>query len=191
LTDQLKELDRQTLYLNLLLTQGILLCAGIILSLFVHGGQGSWLLFRFPGWKAMTFAVGAAAAIAALSLLLEQILPKRWLDDGELNRRIFHGLSLWRTALLCGVVGLSEEWLFRGVIQPLAGNLLTSLAFTLIHFRYLRKPFLSVTVFLMSLVLGWLFQSAQSLLVPITAHSLFDFFMALSIQYRPSREGDG
>ncbi|MFM1652754.1 CPBP family intramembrane glutamic endopeptidase [Brevibacillus sp. B_LB10_24] len=190
MTDQLKEMDQRTLYLNLLLTQGIVLCAGIILSLTVHGWQESWLLFRFPGWRAMAFAVGAASAIAALSLLLERILPKQWLDDGELNRRIFHGLSMWQTALLCGLVGLSEEWLFRGVIQPLAGNLLTSLAFALIHFRYLRKPFLSLTVFLTSLVLGWLYQSAQSLLVPIEAHSLFNFFMVLSIQYGPSREGD-
>ncbi len=187
----MRHLDEYVLRINLLLTQGIVLAVAVVASLFIHSFAGTVALFAYPGAKPMAWAVAVALFFVSLSLWMDRALPKQWVDDGEINRRLFHGLSLARTALLCVLVGVSEEWLFRGVLQPMLGNGWTSLVFTLIHFRYLRKAVLAATVFATSFVLGFLFDASGNLLAPILAHSLIDFLLALSIQRRSRRETDG
>ncbi|CFJ49846.1 CAAX amino terminal protease self-immunity [Mycobacterium tuberculosis] len=87
------------------------------------------------------------------------------------------------TVLVCFVVGFSEEWLFRGVIQPFAGNLWTSVIFTMVHIRYLRKPLLIASVFATSWLLGELFDAEGTLWLPIAAHIIIDMTLAFYLQY--------
>jgi membrane protease YdiL (CAAX protease family) len=151
-------------------------------SLFFHGWSGTRQLFSFPGWREILGAIMVSLVIASSSILMERFLPKRWQDDGEINRRIFRNLSFMPTLLICAVVGVSEEWLFRGVVQSYLGNFGTSLLFTLIHFRYLRKPLLVLFVFATSFALGTLFELSHRLFAPILAHLLIDFLLARYLQ---------
>jgi len=182
LSDPLSRLDASSLRLNLLATQSFLLLLGFIGTLWQAGWVRTWEYFRLADGGAVLAAVGIAIIIALLSIGLEHFLPAHWQDDGELSRKMFTGLSVPSTFLLCLYVGLSEEWLFRGVMQPLLGNGWTSLLFAAIHVRYLRKPILLGSVFGTSLLLGWLFQYSHGLTAPIIAHSLLDFFLALYIR---------
>jgi membrane protease YdiL (CAAX protease family) len=180
--DRLEQLDVRTLRLNLYLTQGLVITAAAVASFLMHGWHGTRALFAFPGWRDLAYAVGAAVLVAAVSIGMERFLPRRWQDDGHVNERIFLGLSLPQTILLCTLIGFGEEWLFRGVVQPLAGNGWTSLLFTLVHFRYLRKPLLLVSVFGTSCLLGALFDLHGRLLPPVAAHVAIDLILAVYVQ---------
>jgi membrane protease YdiL (CAAX protease family) len=64
----------------------------------------------------------------------------------------------------------AEEILFRGILQPTLGVWLTSLLFTVIHFRYLKKGYLLIEVFLMGMILGFSYWIAQTVWVPVCCH---------------------
>jgi len=106
-------------------------------------------------------------------------------------RKVLHdtlGASLdkahWTDLLvLASIAGLSEEILFRGVIQPwcenswglVAGLLVSSLIFGLVHavtFVYFLMAF-SISCYL-GLYLDY--ESTRNLVTPIIIHSLYDFF---------------
>lgn len=182
MTDRLQEMDEATLRLNLFFTQGIVLMVAMLGSLFFLGFRQSLLLFSFPGVKDLLFAAVLITSVVLINILSEKLVPKSWQDDGDINKRIFLGLSWPITLMLCLLVGIGEEWLFRGVIQSYIGNGWTSLLFTLIHFRYLRKPFLLISVFVTSYLLGSLFEMSHRLLAPILAHALIDFILATYLQ---------
>jgi uncharacterized protein len=90
------------------------------------------------------------------------------------------GQSLAGLAALAVVAGVSEEVLFRGVIQPgltrwlPAGGalMITSLVFGLVHFASRAYALFAA---LMGVYLGALFQLADNLFVPIVAHAAYDF----------------
>lgn len=184
MSNPLDSMDDKFLRYNLLLTQGIILVAALIGSWFVHSRTSFGALFHFPGWLSLGIASAFALVVVLISVGSEKIFPKHWVDDGEINQRIFRNISITRTAILCIIVGFSEEFLFRGVVQYWIGNGWTSLFFTLIHVRYLSKPLLLVMVFGTSYGLGSLFETQHSLIAPIVAHSLLDFLSALIIQRR-------
>ncbi len=189
MSKHLDQLDSRTLRLNLCLTQGIVWVIAAAGSLLLHGKKGTVALFSFPDWLDFVWAAGVTALVVSSSIAMDRYLPRSWQDDGDINERIFMGLPLLPTLSLCVVVGIGEEWLFRGVFQPLIGNLWTSLLFTLVHVRYLRKPLLLAAVFATSYLLGHLFDSHDSLLPPIAAHIGIDFLLALTLQKATKREG--
>jgi membrane protease YdiL (CAAX protease family) len=95
--------------------------------------------------------------------------------------------------LLAAVAGISEEILFRGVIQPwieiywgvMAGLILSNLLFGLVHSV---TPLYSILATLVGIYLGFAmdFQGERNLLTPIIIHTLYDFlaFIALIRAYR-------
>lgn len=181
-------IDDATLRFHLWLTQLIVLGLAAAGSLIFHGWEKSLALFHLAPARALLWSGGVALLVVLTSIAMDRYLPPKWQDDGDINERIFSGLSPWQTALLCIMIGLGEEWLFRGVIQPFAGNLWTSLLFTLVHVRYLRKPLLIGSVFLTSWLLGCLFEANGLLLPPILAHILIDLLLAFYIQCGCTRE---
>ena len=88
--------------------------------------------------------------------------------------------SLAGLAALALVAGVSEEVLFRGVIQPGlarwlpvgAALIVTSLLFGLVHFA---SRTYAIFAALMGMYLGALFQLAGNLFSPIVTHAVYDF----------------
>lgn len=107
----------------------------------------------------------------------------------------------WRHLLLLAVIaGISEEILFRGVIQPwiaaswglTAGLWLSNIIFGLVH---AITPLYAVLVTLVGLYLSLSMTALNgepNLLVPIIIHSLYDFlaFLALMRIYRNTMRDD-
>jgi membrane protease YdiL (CAAX protease family) len=106
-----------------------------------------------------------------VALVTEQIGP------------LLAGCSVAELALLAVGAGVSEEVLFRGVVQtglaraaPAWLALLTaSVAFGLVHCA--SRAYAAVAG-VMGVYLGWLFLAQGSLLAPIVTHTLYDL-MAL------------
>jgi membrane protease YdiL (CAAX protease family) len=105
--------------------------------------------------------------------------------------------SILEFAALAAVAGISEEILFRGVIQagltrwlsPGAGLLISSALFGLVHFA---SRAYAVLAGVMGLYLGALFLLQGSLIPPTIAHVLYDFVALVCVarRYRVSRVED-
>jgi membrane protease YdiL (CAAX protease family) len=95
---------------------------------------------------------------------------------------------------LAAVAGISEEVLFRGVVQPGIGRwlpesgalVLTSLMFGLVH---AASRLYALFAALMGLYLGSLFLLQRSLIPPILAHGLYDLvaLAMVAARYRNSQ----
>ncbi len=156
---------------------------------------GAGLVFHRPLWQLVLGPISHAlwGALVALPMLAVIILIMRlrmdWLEPihtfmDACIRPLFgtcHWAELFLISLLAGV---GEELLFRGVIQdwlastlnPLAGLVLASLLFGLVH--CVNFPY-TVLTGLVGLGLGAMFQWSGSLIMPTTAHVTYDFLALL------------
>jgi membrane protease YdiL (CAAX protease family) len=117
-----------------------------------------------------------------VTLVVEQLGP------------LLGGRSVVELALLAAIAGISEEVLFRGVVQvglarvlPAGWALLVaSAAFGLVHFA---SRAYAVMAGVMGLYLGALFLLQGSLLTPIITHALYDLVALVLVarRYRASQ----
>ena len=81
--------------------------------------------------------------------------------------------SIPKLALISIVVGISEELLFRGALQPRFGKFYTSLLFASLHFQYLSVIAL-IEIFIISYVLGIIKEKTNTSTTAII-HMIYDF----------------
>ncbi len=153
-------------------------------SAIAYGVIGTMPLFLlFLGLEQMQ----AESVVKIKNLLFETLGP-------SLYR--YHWTDL---LVLAAIAGLSEELLFRGVIQPwmesswgmTTGLIGSNIIFGLVH---AVTPLYAVLATLvgMYLSLSLDYGGDRNLLLPVIIHSLYDFlaFVALMRAYRASRLGD-
>lgn len=178
------QMSDDELYQSLIFSQFILFSLAITLSIFLFEQMSHWLeLFIFDFEQIFYYGCLAGLLIVFIDLLLMSILPKKYFDDGGINERIFKNRSILQIFIIAFIVAVSEELLFRGIIQTVFGYFIASTLFALVHIRYLRKPVLLVSVFLISFYLGYLYKITGNLFVTIVAHFLVDFLLGLMIRY--------
>jgi uncharacterized protein len=81
--------------------------------------------------------------------------------------------------LLATSSAIGEEIFFRGALQPIFGNVLTSIFFTLLHSQVLLSPGI-LLIFVVSLGLGWLRQK-HSTTAAIIAHFIYNFIQLMLV----------
>ncbi|MDO9422781.1 MAG: CPBP family intramembrane metalloprotease [Methylobacter sp.] len=149
---------------------------------------------------AIAYGVIGAMPLFLLLLSLEQMQIESVI---KIKNLLFEtlGPSLQRyhwtdLLILASIAGLSEELLFRGVIQPwiessrgmTAGLIVTNIIFGLAH---AVTPLYAVLATLVGIYLSLAmdYSGDRNLLIPIVIHGLYDFlaFVALMRAYRASR----
>ena len=130
--------------------------------------------------------VGAVATLPMLAVFW-WVVSAEWKPFVELHmqvtqmvRELFPRARLVELAIIAVLAGVSEELLFRGVLQtvvarwttPLVGLAVASLVFGGLH-AISRLYFVLAT--LIGGYLGWLLLECDDLTVPIVAHGLYDF----------------
>lgn len=184
----IKNISDEVLVLNVWLTQIILLVVSLILGFFLFDTFSDFIdLFHYKDWNIIIWGVSAGFCVVLIDVLLMKILPRSFYDDGGINERIFKSLSFPSIFFVSLAVAVSEEILFRGVIQHHTNLWIASIIFALVHFRYLFNPFLFLNVTLLSLLIGMLFQLTNNLLVTITAHFLIDFLLGIIIKVKHNK----
>ncbi|CDO02009.1 CAAX amino terminal protease self-immunity [Oceanobacillus picturae] len=169
---------------QVILSQGLLLAASIVLSLLLFESIGDW--FQYLNWnpkEIIYFGLLPGIIIVLIDLILMRFLPKSTFYDGGVNKKLFTGQPVSSIFFLTLLVAWSEEMLFRGVIQTSFGYVFASVFFAIIHLRYLKKPVLLVSVLMISFYIGYLFEQTGNLFVTITAHFIVDFLLGLTIRY--------
>ncbi|MCF6137610.1 CPBP family intramembrane glutamic endopeptidase [Pseudalkalibacillus berkeleyi] len=180
----IQSLSQRELYLNLYLTQGIFLILTVILSILFGQTFAEWRdLFQLDWITLLFWSVPVALFVVFIDVWLWLKVPKKWIDDGGINNRIFARISVPHLLIVSIVIGLSEELLFRGLLQENIGYVASSLLFAFMHVRYLSKPVLFIFVTALSFLLGWVFILTETLLIPIVIHILIDFVLGLIIRF--------
>ncbi len=138
-------------------------------------------------WTQTAFGAGTGIAASLVIYLCIQIKP---VADILSDFMIFEALSnakftFFDRTQLSFFAGAGEEVLFRGAIQPLLGNTLTSIIFIGIHgyfkFKSPAHIFFGVMMFALSFMLGFLADHI-GLVAAMTAHALYDLVMLMALQ---------
>lgn len=188
----------------------------VLVAVIFEAGLGvlavvlGWLLGHPPAdaihWNLPDAAWGTIAVLPPMLLLLLCVKsPIRPLVDlvravDELLVPLFKDCRLWELAVISAVAGLGEEMLFRGVIQEAVagwvggslgmwvGLLAASVLFGLAH---PITPAYAVLAAMIGVYLGWLWLAFdKNLLVPITAHALYDFLALIYLVRTRGRRPD-
>jgi membrane protease YdiL (CAAX protease family) len=168
----------------------------LIIALLTQGGLValSWwcahLLDLPPRWgepiRDGAVGVAAAFALAMTNYLLLTRAPATWLVNGvrttyrETIEPLFGSLHPAGAIAIGAAAGLGEEWLFRGILQPLIGLGVSSVIFGLAHVGGRRMLAFGVWATGMGLVMGTLAIVTGGLIAPIVAHGLYDI---LALEY--------
>lgn len=181
------DMDDRLLLINLYFTQLVTFIIGLLWVILQ--GRNLIRLFEWPGSpEFLAWAAGLSAAIVVLDMAVSRWMPEEAMDDGGVNERIFRTRPIWHIALICLMVSICEELLFRGAVQHNFGPYWTSILFAAIHVRYLRHWLPTGMVFAISYGLGWIYEHTGTLWAPIAAHFLVDLIMGLIIRLRRDKQ---
>ena len=105
-------------------------------------------------------------------------------------RALFSNLSWLAIVVISVMAGVSEELLFRGVIQsylvsvsnPWFGIIISASLFGVMHFY--NRLYIVLTL-IVGLFIGWLYHETQSLLLVVVLHSVYDVLAFASIVKYP------
>lgn len=127
---------------------------------------------------------GAIFAFMALKLLQNEQMKSVVESYGIIQQVRELKLTPIQIILVSLVAGISEEFLFRGAIQPLLGIWITSIIFIGIH-GYIRlstfpKFFYTLFTFLLSCALGYLY-IAFGIYSAMMAHTVYDVIVLWKI----------
>jgi uncharacterized protein len=132
--------------------------------------------------------IGCVVAVT-LGLINHQLLtraPSNWMIDGvrtvyrDTIVPLFRGLTPWGAIAIGTAAGVGEEWVFRGIVQPLAGLTAASVIFGLAHVGSARMLAFGVWAAMMGVIMGALAVVTGGLTAPMVAHGLYDI---LALQY--------
>jgi uncharacterized protein len=179
----IKQLSNRELLVNVWVTQCILVLLSAVLSFFLFKDSDSfWHLFSLYDRNILLIGIPAGLLVVLLDLFFMKVMPESYHNDGGINERIFTSMSYPMIALVSMGVSVSEEILFRGVLQTHTGLLWASAIFALVHYRYLFTPFLLISIVLLSLFIGFIFELTGNLFVTIAMHFTIDFILAVIIK---------
>jgi uncharacterized protein len=186
----IKGLTDKELLFHLYMTQIILLVITFILGILLFDHFSFLQSIDFSDFRILLIGVLAGVVVVFIDIVLMKLLPSSFYDDGGLNKRIFKNRSVIHIAWIAAFVALSEELLFRGVIQTKVGLILASLIFAIIHYRYLFNWFLFSNIVIISFFIGFIYNWSDNLAVTILMHFTIDFLLGLYIKFTHSIEDD-
>ena len=186
----IKGLTDGELLFHLYMTQIILLVITFILGILLYDHFSFMQAIDISDLRILSIGVPAGVAIVLVDILLMKMLPPHFYDDGGLNERIFKNRSVIHIIWIAAFVAISEELLFRGVIQTKVGLILASLIFAIIHYRYLFNWFLFSNIVILSFFIGFIYEWTNNLAITMVTHFIIDFLLGLYIKYRHSIDVD-
>ncbi|UGB29299.1 CPBP family intramembrane glutamic endopeptidase [Metabacillus sp. B2-18] len=186
----INQLTDKQIVQNLYFTQFLLIGVSVILGFFLFDNvQEFFGLFHIRNYDFILFGVGTALLVIIVDFSVFKLAPKDLVDDGGINEKIFEKRSIPHIFFLTAVIAISEEILFRGVIQTHVGLWAASIIFAVLHFRYLSKWLLFLMVISISILLGYVYELTANLFTTILAHYLIDLVFAIQIRWQFVRGG--
>lgn len=184
-SELIKQMSGKQVRQSVFLSQLLFVIIAVVASLFIFPNFLYWFdILELNLQQILIYGVPPALVLVIIEILLFKVVSKEALDDGGINEKVFKDASVGTIFILALVVAISEELLFRGLLQTTFGLIIASGIFAIIHVRYLKKPILFIFVVLTSFLIGYLFELTNNLLVVIVFHFALDFLLGLFIKYR-------
>jgi uncharacterized protein len=177
------------------------LALGLATGITVAFGRQALLNLLLQGkpWQIQTaWGIAIGLLLMGPAVVLIKRVPQfdsfhRQLTD-LLSRADLRGFNpLWFS--ICA--GIGEEMLFRGALQPLLGLWLTSLIFTVLHYRTgaframnRKKAVYALAVFFISLLLGTVFDQI-GLVAAIVTHTVADIVALTTLRTARRQTANG
>lgn len=180
---------RKLLILSLVSANVYLFISLIIIHFLHDGGLIDLFNSEINLWMQAGYGLGAGVLASLVVYVVIKLPP---VADILSDFFIFEALSksnfsFFDNAQVSVFAGAGEELLFRGAIQPLLGNALTSIIFIGIHgyfkFKSVGHIIFGVVMFGLSYLLGFLAESV-SLISAIIAHTIYDLIMLQVLQHQ-------
>ncbi|OCA90963.1 hypothetical protein A8F94_03580 [Bacillus sp. FJAT-27225] len=178
------QLTDKELLIHLYATQLFLLVVSFILGVLLFDLRFFGNLAQWNDPAIWLIGLPAGIAVVLLDIILMKLLPSSYYDDGGLNERIFRSRGTLHIAFIAAIVAISEEILFRGIIQEKTGLIIASIIFAVIHYRYLFNWFLFVNIVALSFFIGAIYSWTDNLAVTIVMHFTIDFLLGLVIKLK-------
>jgi membrane protease YdiL (CAAX protease family) len=173
------------------LAEGGLAGAALLLGWLI--GQKPWTFFW---WDVQAVGLGLLSGLPPTVLFFVlyrwPVGPLQHLKQITLHlvRDLFGSCTIPELALIAGLAGFGEEWLFRGVLQQLAETWLqpwaaliaVSALFGLLH---CITPTYSLLATGMALYLGWLALAYDNLTLVMVSHAFYDFVALIYLVKKP------
>ena len=148
----------------------------------------AWALSRLlriqPQWgepfRDTLIGLAGALVLAIANYLLLLYGPRNWVIGGvravyhEVLIPLFSRFGVLSIIVIGAVAGIGEEWLFRGVLQPVVGWVIASVIFGLAHVGNRGMLAFGVWAMGMGFLLGGLAEATAGLTAPIVAHGVYD-----------------
>jgi membrane protease YdiL (CAAX protease family) len=141
-----------------------------------------WMTARQWGLVILIILLFLAFDYAAMSVW-QQLWPESYTLVGDIITNLFGNLAPLATLAVSLSIGVGEELLFRGALQPRFGLVLTSLLFAVGHAHYGLSPAM-VEVFVIGLVLG-LVRRGINTTTCIVIHAGYNFLDLILFPYFP------
>jgi membrane protease YdiL (CAAX protease family) len=129
-----------------------------------------------PRWWHVALALAISDTYHTVAGLVDyltyRLMPDAYYAIGAILYKTDYQLPLWANLSYAVLAGVCEETLFRGVIQPRVGILVTAVLFAAIHIQYGLTPILGL-VFASGLVFG-LIRKHLNLTTAVIAHAATD-----------------
>ena len=144
-------------------------------------------------WRDVTLGIAIASALAVANHYLLTRAPSNWVVDGvrgvyrETIVPLFGGLRPAGAVVIGAAAGVGEEWLFRGILQPLTGIGIATVLFGAAHVGNMRMLPFGVWATGMGLVMGTLAIITGGLTAPMVAHGVYDMLALEYIRRSPDR----
>ena len=181
-------------------------------ALIVTVGLAICWLFSTSVPFSFSFSAAAFGAIAAVPMLIFNILVFSYLSHDSARAPIYHRFkndvvmplcgdhTLLTAAILALCSGFAEEFLFRGALliqlsvwlPTVAACVIVSFFFSYVHFIGSLRLYWQLVLFyfLFGLYFCWIFIFSGDLLAPIVTHTLYNFLIILYLRrlYTKPRE---
>ncbi len=176
--------------------EGLLVAGAWVLWRLVRGGSVFALIPPGPGSGpgAETCAGQVLLGAALAAVLAGMVLGARavWRGFREavdpVARQLFGSADLTALVLVSLMAGFAEELFFRGVLQNLVGLVPAAALFALAHCGLRRELWAyGLTALLLGMALGLAYRWAEGLVLPMTAHFLYDVLVSAALK-RPGKE---
>ena len=135
----------------------------------------AWVTGELPGWSLHGASIAGGAVLAFATVRATRVFVRRWGWAKMLHadlRPAVRGAGDVTLLVLGSASGVAEELFFRGLLAPLLGLVLSSIAFGGLHQLRGRVGWIwAGWATVMGLLFGSLFLATGSLLGPIVAHA--------------------
>jgi hypothetical protein len=137
----------------------------------------------FPGniKNTIIYTVGGLITVFVVLILLSIVAYYFGFNDEAKVTQTVSGLPLYLLVVAIIFAPIFEELLFRALLVPRAGVVLSALLFGLLHFTY-GSVVEVVGVVLVGLILGLVFRSSKSITPCILIHFIYDFMSIVAIK---------